>query len=121
MSRSSATFTNSHGKKIFVAYMRRDWTCLSDCGDRWDVLGWIHLEPGQTERRANPTENRWFYYYAEDVDGTFWAGSYLAEVTNPSFQKCSCIGVSVSHGPNPWYDVGMREVDLDAWSGVNFT
>lgn len=121
MSRGSVSFTNSHGNTIYVAYMRRDWGCLNLCGDRWDVQGWINLAPGETETRTNPTENRWFYYYAEAEDGSVWSGDYLAEVTDSVFQKCMCIGVSVSHGTNPWYDVGMDVVDLDEWSGVEFT
>lgn len=43
--RSEVSFRNSYSSKIYVAYMRRDWDCLADCGDRWDVLGWINLEP----------------------------------------------------------------------------
>jgi len=61
---SEVTFTNSYGKKMYVAYMRRDFNCQGECGDIWDVLGWINLDPGETETRANPTNNRWDYYYA---------------------------------------------------------
>jgi hypothetical protein len=118
--RSSVRFTNSYGKKLFVAYMRRDFTCQSECGEPWDVLGWIGLDPGETETRANPTNNQWFYYYAEAVDGAFWAGPFVANVSNNKFQKCSCLGVIVSNGPQPYYDVGMRELDAVKFSGVNF-
>ncbi|MGH8907861.1 MAG: hypothetical protein ACRD0K_15415 [Egibacteraceae bacterium] len=101
--------------------MRLDEACGADCGDPWDVLGWITLEPGQVQTRSNPTGNRWFYYYAEADDGSVWGGDYVAEVhrTGP-FQKCTCLGVSVSHGTNPWYDVRMDELDLDEWGGVTF-
>ena len=118
--RSEVSFRNSYSSKIYVAYMRRDWDCLSECGDRWDVLGWINLEPGAKQYRDNPTENQWFYYYAEAEDGSIWAGPYPAEVSNQKFSKCSCLGVSVSHGPQPYYDVGMRSVDTVRFSGVNF-
>ena len=118
--RSQVTFTNSYGKKLYVAYMRRDFSCQDDCGEPWDVLGWINLDPGETESRANPTNNQWYYYYAEATDGAFWAGPYVANVSNNKFQKCSCLGVSVSHGPQPFYNVGMREVDVVQYSGVNF-
>ena len=100
--------------------MRRDFNCQSECGEPWDVLGWINLDPGETETRANPTSNQWFYYYAEAVDGAFWAGPFVANVSNKKFQKCSCLGVTVSHGPQPYYDVGMRELDTVEFSGVNF-
>jgi hypothetical protein len=113
-------FTNLYSSKIYVAYMRRDWGCRDDCGEPWDVLGWINLEPGQSQSRANPTDNRWYYYYAEADDGAYWAGEYTANVSWERFEKCTCLGVSVSDGPNPWHDVGMRELDLDQWGGVNF-
>jgi hypothetical protein len=118
--RSEVKFRNSYGKKIYVAYMRRDFGCLADCGDMWQVLGWINLDPGELETRANSTENRWFYYYAEATDGAFWAGPYVAQVSNNKFQKCTCLGGAVSHGPPRYYDVGFRELDTVAFSGVNF-
>jgi hypothetical protein len=118
--RADVRFTNSYGKKMYVAYMRRDFDCQGECGDIWDVLGWIGLDAGETETRSNPTRNQWFYYYAEAVDGAFWAGPFVANVSNNKFQKCSCLGVIVSHGPQPYYDVGMRELDTVKFSGVNF-
>ncbi len=96
---SSVSFTNSYGKKIFVAYMRRDFNCQSECGEPWDVLGWINLDPGETESRDNPTSNRWFYYHAEASDGAVWAGPFVAEVEQPKFEKCTCLGVSSMTAP----------------------
>jgi hypothetical protein len=118
--RSEVRFTNSYGQKLYVAYMRRDFSCQSDCGEPWDVLGWINLDPGETETRANPTNNQWFYYYAEADDGAYWAGSYVAEVSQARFEKCTCLGVWVSEGPPPYHDVGMRELDTVRFGGVNF-
>ena len=112
-------FTNAIGRMIYVAYMYRDYSCRGECGDIWNVEGWINLAPGETETRPNPTDNRWFYYYAES-GGTVWGGNYLANVRNARFEKCNCLGVSVSHGTNPWYDVGMTVVDLDNFGGVRF-
>lgn len=110
-------FTNSYSSKIYVAYMRLDHACGADCGDPWDVLGWINLNPGQTQTRPNPTNNRWFYYYAEADDGSFWAGEFVAEVSQEKFQKCTCLGTT-----SPlWHNVGMRELDLGQFGGVNFT
>ena len=117
--RSEVTFTNSYGQKLYVAYMRRDFNCQNECGDIWDVLGWINLDPGETETRANPTDNRWFYYYAEAADGAVWAGPYVAEVIQSRFEKCTCLGV-LSGGQNPYHDVGFRELDSETYSGVNF-
>jgi hypothetical protein len=44
----------------------------------------------------------------------------VANVSNNKFQKCSCLGVIVSHGPQPYHDVGMRELDTVRFGGVNF-
>jgi hypothetical protein len=66
-------------------------TAQNECGDTWDVLGWINPDPGHTQIRANATGNKWFYYYAEDVNGTVWSGPYVAEVTQDRFEKCTCL------------------------------
>src|SRR5262245_7716342 len=116
-------FTNSYSSKIYVAYMRRDQACGDDCGDPWDVLGWINLAPGETQTRANPTNNRWYYYYADADDGSVWSGNFPAEVRQERFEKCTCIGVIIINGPgsNPYHQVGFRELDLNEFGGVNFT
>jgi hypothetical protein len=120
--RSTVNFTNSYGQRIYAAYMRLDHACGDECGDPWDVLGWVRLEPGETKSRQNPTSNRWFYYYGEAVDGAFWAGSVTAEVTGSAFEKCTCLGVIVQNGNgSPYYDVGFRSLDTNNFSGVNFT
>src|SRR5260370_42661930 len=96
--RSDETFTNSYGQKIYVAYMRRDFNCQNECGDIWDVLGWINLDPGETETRANATNNRWIYYYAEATDGAVCSGPYFEELTPWRFVHCTCSGVVLVTG-----------------------
>jgi Protein of unknown function (DUF1036) len=122
MGASSVSFHNSYTTVIYVAYLRLDHGCGDDCGEPWDVLGWVRLPPGDTQSRANPTSNEYFYYYAEAADGASWAGPYVAEVTNERFEKCTCLGVIVENGgpTNPYYDVGFRELDTDQYGGVNF-
>jgi hypothetical protein len=121
--RSQVTFTNSTSTKIYVAYMRRDYNCQEICGDPWDVLGWIGLDPGETETRANPTNNQFFYHYAEGVDGRIYSGPYPGEVRRAVFEKCTCLGVIIINGPptSPFYTVGFRELDTVRYSGVNYT
>jgi hypothetical protein len=120
--RPQVSFTNSYGKKLSVAYMRREYSCQT-CGDIWDVLGWINLEPGETKTRENATKNRWFYFYAEAVDGAVWNGDYPAEVTDTRFEKCTCHGAVVVNGDphNPYYTVGFDELDSQEFSGITFT
>jgi Protein of unknown function (DUF1036) len=121
--RSEVRFTNSTPTKIYVAYMRRDFGCQDECGDPWDVLGWINLDPGETETRANSTKNQWFYHYAEGADGRIYSGPYPGEVKQSVFEKCTCLGVIVVNGPptNPYHTVGFRVLDTVAFSGVNYT
>jgi|SwirhisoilCB3_FD_contig_31_15745913_length_893_multi_8_in_0_out_0_2 hypothetical protein len=123
MGASQIRFINSYGQKLYVAYMRLDYTCQDECGEPWDVRGWINLDPGETETRANSTENAFFYYYAEADDGAFWAGPFGAEVTQTVFEKCTCLGVIEENGAptNPYHTVGFRELDTNTYSGVNFT
>jgi uncharacterized membrane protein len=123
MGASTVSFHNSYSTTLFVAYMRLDNNCGNDCGEPWDVLGWVKLAPGATGYRANPTNNRYYYYYAEALNGAMWAGPYVAEVSNSAFEKCTCLGVTQENGAasNPYYDVGFRELDTDTYSGVNFT
>ena len=111
---SQVRFRNHYGKKIYVAYMRRDFSCQADSGEPWEVRGWINLDPWETEYRANPTQNQWFYYYAEATDGAFWAGPYVVQVTNSVFQNCT------GTGKTGWYNVGMRELDTVKYAGVRF-
>ena len=77
---------------------------------------------GTASPEANPTNNKYYYYYAEAVDGAVWSGPYVAEVTNDRFEKCTCLGVIVENGDptNPYFDVGFQELDTDQFSGVNF-
>lgn len=122
MGSSTVSFRNSYTTRIFVAYMRLDFACRDTCGDPWDVLGWVGLNPGESKSRANPTNNRWYYYYAEGLDGAVWAGPFVAEVSQDRFEKCTCLGVIVQNGEpsNPYHDVGFRELDTNQFSGVNF-
>jgi hypothetical protein len=98
--------------------MRKDNACAAACGPylNWNVLGWINLDPGETETRANPTSYRFFYHYAERADGAVYNGAYgPAEVSNNVFQKCQCLT-----GGAGWYSVGFRQLNTDRWGGVNY-
>ena len=118
---ADVSFTNSYSAKLFVAYMRLDNACGDECGEPWDVLGWINLDVGETETRPNPTGNQYFYYYAEAADGAVWGGPYVAEVAQTRFEKCICLGVIVQNGDgSPYHDAGFRELDLSQFGGVNF-
>lgn len=129
MGRSHVTFTNSTRAKMYVAYMRLDYDCQEEqidgsLTDPWRVLGWINLDPGETETRDNPTNNKYFYYYAEDANGAIWSGPYIGEVDRERFNKCRCLHIAQMYDGhylgNPFHDAGFRELDTDMYSGVNF-
>jgi uncharacterized membrane protein len=98
-------FTNRYPVTVNITYIRLDEGCGDDCGDPWDIRGWVVLEPGQSQTRANPTSNRWFYFFAEAVDGSFWAGPFSNVVRDTKFQHCRC-APSTSDQP-----VGFRQLD----------
>ena len=52
---------------------------------------------------------------AEAWDGAVWAGPYGAQVSIYAFDGCIDIGTSVSDGPDPYFDVGFRQVDASWW------
>jgi uncharacterized membrane protein len=42
----------------------------------WNTEGWWTIPPGRTYRLVNGQSNRYFYYYAETVDGqTIWGSN----------------------------------------------
>ena len=116
MATTTVSFINSYTARIFVAYQRKNPVCAQDCGQPWDVLGWIQLDPTERQTRANPTGSRWFYYRAEAVDGTIWDGDWDGDVRLEEFQKCDCLGVS---SPS-WRRVAFDQLDLNEFSGVTF-
>jgi hypothetical protein len=108
-------FTNLYGRTLFVAYMRVHAGGPRAGREPWEVRGWISLEPEATEVRANPSENQWFYYFAEAVDGAIWAGPHVVEVTDTAFTTGSGLGHS-----GGWQPAGMRVLDTVKYSGVVF-
>ena len=118
--RSEVTFTNSHWTPIYVAYSWWDEACEIDCGDGWNVLGWIALAPAETQTWPNPSGRGRIYYYAEATDGTMYSGSFHNLVMDVQFQICGCNYVHIPTGQTPWYPVGFDELELTRWSGVTF-
>jgi hypothetical protein len=109
-------FTNNYFTTVYVSYMWHDPACGANCGDPWNVAGWVNLRPGETQTRPNPTSNRWFYYFAEADDHKLWGGNVIAGVGKGVFLKCRC-----QPGDPPFfYNVGMRELDLSEFGGVTF-
>ncbi|SRR6266542_4034228 len=100
---------NGYTKTVNVAYVRLDPGCASEGGEPWEIRGWRVLPSGGSTSIHNPTSNRWFYIFAEAVDGTLWTGPFVEPVTFPSaFHRCSGLGATNTQ------PVGFRELDTAA-------
>ena len=81
------------------------------CGDygSWGTRGWWNINPGDSAYVLD-TDNRYFGYYAESVDGLVWSGEYgPAYVHYTAFDSCLGIG---DNSPETRI-VGVRQLDLD--------
>jgi len=116
-------FKNNYSSPVAAAVM---WysagTCGGDGGD-WETRGWWNLNPGDSVNTNVWTDNRNFCIYAEAQDGTVWAGPYTTQVSMDSFDGCVGLAVSVSDGPNPYYDAGFLLEDAGSlfWTYITYT
>jgi hypothetical protein len=72
------------------------------------------LSPGGATIISNPTENRWFYVYAEAANGRLWTGPFPEEVSLVAGGHCKGIGLSFAQ------DCGFLELDTDASDRYRF-
>jgi uncharacterized membrane protein len=77
------------------------------------MMGWWILEPGACALvYANDLAdvNRYWYYFAEARDGSFWAGPWSAQVTNEAFGGSNwCHGLGTTAATRT---IGYRELDV---------
>jgi hypothetical protein len=75
----------------------------------WGTRGWWNISPGDSAYVLD-TNDRYFGYYAESVDGLVWTGDGgPAYVHQTAFDSCLSIG-----DDNPETRiVGLRQLDLD--------
>ena len=73
-------FKSSTGRSISIVYGYARHECQDECGDPWELAGWINLENAQSTNRLNPTGTRWYYYFAHDANGVTWSGTVPAQV-----------------------------------------
>ncbi len=76
-------FQNGYSSRVYVAIA----LYKTSCQPPWDSQGWWTIDPGNTVYVAN-TCNRYLYFYAEAVDGAYWAGPYQFEVAEGVFDFC---------------------------------
>jgi uncharacterized membrane protein len=94
-------FQNSYRSRVYVAIAIYN----TNCQPPWDSQGWWAIDPGNSAYVAN-TCNRYFYFYAEALDGEYWAGPYRFEVAESAFDFCPTSSVGFSGAT-----AGMRQAD----------
>ena len=99
---------NGYTKTVNVSYIRLSPSCANEGGEPWEVRGWRVLSPDGSTTIHNPTSNRWFYIFAEAVDGTIWTGPFIEQVTLSAFHRCTGVGITNA------LTVGFRELDTKA-------
>jgi uncharacterized membrane protein len=101
-------FINGHSQLISVAIM---FYSPDTCGPygSWGTRGWWNIGPGESAYVID-TDNRYFCYYAESVDGLTWSDNYgPVYVHQTAFDSCVSIG---DNSPETRV-IGMRELDLN--------
>jgi uncharacterized membrane protein len=105
-------FCNNYTADVWVCIVWYHPNC-SDNGDlsgNWQKKGWWHIAPGQckvasAEKLTNI--NRYWYYYAEAADGSYWAGDHgPMNVPDEAFSMCEKTASSQDR------TVGLREIDV---------
>jgi uncharacterized membrane protein len=89
-------------------------TCAAEGGD-FEMMGWWRIAPGSCAvvyGNDLADLNRFWYYYAEAADGSFWAGPFGATVPVRRFggdQACWGVQHSATEG---FVRIGYRELDI---------
>ena len=108
------TLCNSYSTVIStaIAFYSPD-TCGGE-GENFEMMGWWDLEPGSCALvYANDLEdlNRYWYYFAQAVDGATWSGPFEASVPDAAFDQCYGIGVIIENG-NESTGIAFRQLDI---------
>jgi uncharacterized membrane protein len=103
-------FQNNYkvGVNVAIAYYN------TSCSPPWQSEGWWGIEPGNSVHVIN-TCNRYLFFYAEAVDGAYWAGPYRFQVAEGVFSFCVPLLVLVS--PVLKWECGRSTTELEAPAG----
>src|SRR4051794_18101466 len=97
-------FCNKHQSTVWVAVIYYSPHC-PDGGD-WAKKGWWQIEPGQCKIAiGGDLRNRWYYFFAEASDGSFWAGGLTTQAPQRVFDWCLNTGSTDSRV------LGFRTID----------
>jgi uncharacterized membrane protein len=114
------TIANGYTNLISVCIMFESPDTCSGEGLGWEMMGWWNINPNDSKLvYANDLEdlNRYWYYYAQAVDGRTWSGdgSWTASVPSAAFDQCYGIGISTG------VEVNFRELDINSYDNFTLT
>ena len=101
-------FTNLYPSKLWVAIMWYTPNC-PDGGD-WTKKGWWSLVTGQSKIVSGLDlcdVNRYWCFYAQALNGAYWAGPYKRMVPTQKFEWCEWTSSTSA------FQVGFRLLDVD--------
>jgi uncharacterized membrane protein len=105
-------FCNHYNSTVWVAVIYYSPNC-PDGGD-WAKKGWWRMDPGQCKVPiGGDLNNRWYYFFAEAADGSFWAGDISTQCPQRVFDWCLNTGSTDSR------ELGFRPIDTGPYS--NYT
>lgn len=84
----SIAFVNKHGTPLSICLV---WYNPGCSNPPFRKTGWWNLAPGEARTVLNgPYRNRYFYFYAEASDGSYWGDQrWRIAVTNNAFDRCA--------------------------------
>ena len=101
---------NAYPQQLYAAYMFYSPDACGGEGGNWQAIGWFAIAPGATAtlyaNDLDDVNNRFWYYFAEAVDGAVWSGDINTYVTNAAFNICQGLGSTA------YRTVGFRELDV---------
>ena len=88
-------------------------TCGGDGGD-FELMGWWNIDHGACALvyANDPADlNRFWYFYADALDGAVWAGAFGKAVPTAAFGGCWGFS-SLTNEPGQYIQIGFRELDV---------
>lgn len=105
-------FRNTTGATVYVAYAYLNFNCRPVT---YAKIGWYRVDPGQTVQVwSGFAGGHTFFYYAEDLFGRVWSGSYFTQVPRTGFHWCWDTRCATCR------TVGMRRIYVDLFN-ADFT
>jgi uncharacterized membrane protein len=101
---------NAYPQPLYAVYMFYSPDGCGGEGGDWQAIGWFYIQPGVTAtlyaNDLGDVKNRYWYYYAEAIDGARWSGDVDTYVNDGPFYICEGIATTQD------WTVKSRELDV---------